>query len=158
LVVLLWVHTSDNAKEKQESAKAQQETRTTLIQTQKEFREFRDEVSSIQKAANAPNAHLETVLDALNQTLGKQRSTPIYPTADQAQRYPIATGTVTLKPAQATTVLTTAVTATSKIQLGNFDDNVSGSLRVTNIVPGVSFDIVSTNGADSGKVFWIMYP
>ncbi len=55
------------------------------------------------------------------------------------------------------TVFNIAVTQTSEIYASGQDDNVSGSLRITNIKPGVSFDIVSSNGADNGKVAWFLY-
>lgn len=54
------------------------------------------------------------------------------------------------------TVDTGAVAADSKVLVSSVDDGVSGALRVTNIVPGVSFDIVSSNGGDNGLVTWVI--
>jgi hypothetical protein len=158
LVVLLWIHANDNAKEKAEATNAQRETRIALIQAQKEFRDFRNEVNDATKRAQQPgptDERLNSVLTALTKTLGKP---PLTVNPPSTALSPVDSGTAILKMAQATTVPSRVVTATSKIQVGSFDDNVSGSLRVTNIVPGVSFDIVSSNGADAGKVFWIIYP
>ena len=64
-----------------------------------------------------------------------------------------ATGRVTLAGGTAP-VSTAAIAALSDVLLSAQDDNVSGALRVSNRVVGVSFDIVSTNGADSGVVSW----
>src|SRR5437764_1704710 len=72
LIALLWIHTSDNAKEKQEAATVQQESRAILIQTQKEFRDFRGEVVEATKRAQQPGTsdeRLNSVLDGLNKTL-----------------------------------------------------------------------------------------
>lgn len=54
------------------------------------------------------------------------------------------------------TVLTNLVTAASKILLTGQDENVSGALRVGTRVNGVSFEIVSDNGADSGFAAWMI--
>ena len=56
------------------------------------------------------------------------------------------------------TVRTTLVRAKSTIVVTGKENSVSGTLRVGNIKPGVSFDILSNNGGDEGKVFWVMYP
>lgn len=160
LVVLLWIHTNDNAKERRETAEAQRHSNELLAQSQKEFREFRTEVVSAQKEANKPGSPDEK-LDRINETLSKALGRPL-PTANPITAptlSPVAKGTAMLKGGQATTVLTKAVTATSKIQVmpvGNSE--ITGRLYPTNIVPGVSFDVVSENGADAGKFFWVIYP
>jgi len=56
------------------------------------------------------------------------------------------------------TVRSSLVRANSTILVTGKDDRVSGALRVTNIKPGVSFDILSNNGGDDGKVYWVIYP
>jgi len=78
-------------------------------------------------------------------------------TKQQTKRDPVS-GTAMLRGGQATTVLTNAVTATSEIRVWTVDSGITGRLYPTNIVLGVRFDIVSENGADSGKVFWKIYP
>lgn len=70
---------------------------------------------------------------------------------------PLDSGTAILRMADATTVRSRAVTATSNIQVSSLDGNVSGPFRIVNIKPGVSFQIESFNGADYGKVAWVMY-
>lgn len=70
-----------------------------------------------------------------------------------------AAGTAILAPGVVdvrVTVLSAAVLADSKIFLSSMDPNVGGSLHVENIVPAVSFDIVSNNGGDAGAVSWML--
>lgn len=55
------------------------------------------------------------------------------------------------------TVITSTVLANSTIQLTGQDGNVSGTLRVESRVDGVSFEIVSDNGTDSGFVGWVIF-
>lgn len=54
------------------------------------------------------------------------------------------------------TVANAAVTADSKIFPASQDAGVTGTLRIENVVPGVSFDIVSNNGGDNGTVAWTL--
>jgi hypothetical protein len=98
-----------------------------------------------------------TFASQVTQPSPSQTPTPSRPATKQTKGNPFS-GTVTLRAGQPTTVLTTAVTAASKIQLLSVGESISGSLHVTNIVPGVSFDIYSDNGADSGNVAWTIYP
>lgn len=56
----------------------------------------------------------------------------------------------------AVTVLTAVVLETSVIVPASMDAGVTGALRVVNIVPGVSFNIVSSNFGDNGEVSWIL--
>lgn len=55
------------------------------------------------------------------------------------------------------TIPSVEVTTDSKILVTSNDDGVFGSLRVSAIVPGVSFTITSSNGGDNGIVAWIMF-
>lgn len=48
------------------------------------------------------------------------------------------------------------VTVNSRVIATGQDENVSGALRAENYVAGAGFDIVSTNGADSGQVLWML--
>jgi hypothetical protein len=60
--------------------------------------------------------------------------------------------------AGAATVNTTAVTASSRIQLTRQEGGVSpGAVFVTARVAGTSFTIGSTNGADTGQVAWELF-
>jgi len=80
LIVLLWIHTSDNAKERQAAIQTQQETRATLVQSQKEFREFRGEVVNAQKELNKPGSadeKLDRINEKLSKALGKPLESPI---------------------------------------------------------------------------------
>ena len=68
-------------------------------------------------------------------------------------------GTVTLvSGTPTTTVSTTVVTASSRIYVTGQSDNggTPGFLRVNNIVPGTSFDIVSSSSGDSSIVAWLI--
>lgn len=67
----------------------------------------------------------------------------------------IASGTAVLVNGSKT-VLTALVTSTSKIFPVSTDPNVTGALRIENVVPGVSFDIVSNETGNAGTVAWMM--
>lgn len=54
------------------------------------------------------------------------------------------------------TVPSAAVLLTSRIICSSMDANVSGALHIENVVPGVSFDIVSSNLGDAGTVAWLL--
>jgi hypothetical protein len=54
-------------------------------------------------------------------------------------------------------VVGSAPNCTSIIHAVGQDDDVSGHLRIRNQVNGVSFDIVSDNGADSGIAGWTLW-
>lgn len=54
------------------------------------------------------------------------------------------------------TVPTAVVVAGSLILPSSMDAGVSHALHVENIVPGVSFDIVSSDGGDNGIVAWVL--
>lgn len=60
--------------------------------------------------------------------------------------------------AGAVTVLTTAVTANSRIFVNaqNYPGGGLGAIDVRNIVPGISFDIFSTSGLDVRAVAWFI--
>jgi hypothetical protein len=58
---------------------------------------------------------------------------------------------------EATTVLTALVAADSMILPLPTDDAITGRLRATNRVAGVSFDVVSDNGADAGSFSWFLW-
>ena len=69
---------------------------------------------------------------------------------------PDHTGTGILLGRAATTIPSTLVAAESSIlPLGN-DAGITGHLYATNIVPGVSFDVASENGADAGAFRWFI--
>src|SRR5437870_5192872 len=94
MVVLLWIHANDNAKEKQDASNAQQESRAILVQTQKEFRDFRGEVVEAAKRGQqvgTSDERLNSVLAALNKTLGRpQQTANLSPPVSLS---PIASGT-----------------------------------------------------------------
>lgn len=72
LIALIWIHTGDAAKEKQQALDAQKEDRVTLLQSQKEFREFRDRVSEIEKKAESDRSIRDgSIRDDLRKALGK---------------------------------------------------------------------------------------
>lgn len=54
----------------------------------------------------------------------------------------------------AVVVASAAITANSKVLVNSQDEGVTGSLRVVDVVPGVSFTIRSSNGGDNGGVSW----
>lgn len=54
------------------------------------------------------------------------------------------------------TVASSLVLSTSKIFPVSMDANVSGTLRIENIVAGVSFNIVSNETGNAGTVAWMM--
>jgi len=93
LVVLLWIHTNETAKEKQDAAQAQQETRATLVQSQKEFREFRGEIVNAQKETAKPGSadeKLDRINERLNKALGKplNSSSALTTVSPPAQSFP----------------------------------------------------------------------
>jgi hypothetical protein len=160
LLLTLTVFQATGHKAEQEDAiSRERHLQESLDRSEKGFSDLRREVVDATKRGQQPGSsdeRLNSVLSDLAKALG--RPVPVASSTTLPSLSPIATGTATLKMMQATTVLTTAVTKTSKILLTGQDDDVLGSLRVTNIVPGVSFDIVSSNGTDAGRVFWIRYP
>ncbi len=54
------------------------------------------------------------------------------------------------------TVLSSVVMSTSKIFPVSMDANVSGVLRIENVVAGVSFDIISNEVGNSGAIAWML--
>lgn len=70
----------------------------------------------------------------------------------------LASGVGILAAAQPVTILDSHVAADSPIRLLPKTDNITGSLRVLNRVAGVSFDVVSNEGSDSGNFKWEIYP
>lgn len=54
------------------------------------------------------------------------------------------------------TVPSAAVLDTSVIVPASMSEGVTGNLRAVNIVPGVSFDIASSNFGDNGEVSWFL--
>ncbi len=85
-------------------------------------------------------------------------SDPSFPIAlgPNSSQVPIQRGIVTLIAGQAT-ALSAFVSSTAQIHLIGQDENAIGTLHIENRVTGVSFDIVSDNGADTGVVSWILY-
>lgn len=69
----------------------------------------------------------------------------------------VGPGTDLLVAAAATTVFSAAVLNTSVIVPVGIDDTITGHLRAFNKVPGVSFDVISDNGADEGAFGWSLY-
>jgi hypothetical protein len=59
---------------------------------------------------------------------------------------------------QPVTILDSHVSANSPIDLMPRADTITGDLRVSNRVAGVSFDVTSSNGADAGNFTWVIYP
>jgi hypothetical protein len=96
LVALLWIHTSNNANEKQQAAEAQKETRATLLQSQKEFREFRGEIVLAQKESNKPGSadeKLSRIDERLSRALGKPTNplgSPVVVSGPQGQQVPLS--------------------------------------------------------------------
>lgn len=70
----------------------------------------------------------------------------------------VATGIGTLAMGLPTTILDSHVTADSPIEAIARGDGITGNLRVSNRVAGVSFDVTSENGADAGNFTWIIRP
>lgn len=66
-------------------------------------------------------------------------------------------GTGTLVAGVATTILEPTTTVNSPILAISMSDGISGNLRVSNRVAGVSFDVSSDNGADAGDFRWFLY-
>lgn len=63
-------------------------------------------------------------------------------------------GNETLVAGEVTTVLSTEVENDSPLDALSMTDDISGRLRCFNRVVGVSFDVVSENGADAGDFRW----
>lgn len=74
--------------------------------------------------------------------------------ADQIAGNTVATGIGTLAINEEVTILTPHVTADSPIRLIPRTEAITGNLRAFNRVAGVSFMVVSDNGADSGNFRW----
>lgn len=70
---------------------------------------------------------------------------------------PHAYGVATLVAGAATTILSAAVTATSPIKFLELDEGITGKLRAINRVAGVSFDVISDNGADAGDFVYYLF-
>ncbi len=70
----------------------------------------------------------------------------------------LATGIGTLAVGLPTTILSALVAADSPIEAVARGDGITGNLRVSNRVAGVSFDVTSENGADAGNFTWIIRP
>lgn len=66
----------------------------------------------------------------------------------------VATGLGTLVAAEAVTILSPDVAADSPIRLVPRTESITGNLRAFNRVAGVSFDVASDNGPDSGNFRW----
>ena len=136
-------HISEQAQLQQALGQAKQ----SLDQTRQEVATLQEQVEEIQAQATRPGNPSEK-LDKIAEILGAR-----IPASTQRT----VRGTAILTNGQVT-VSNSAVTATAEIHASSQDDGVSGTLRVVNIKPGVSFDIVSTNLGDNGKVAWVMYP
>lgn len=70
----------------------------------------------------------------------------------------VAAGNGVLAVAEVTTILDSNVAANSPIMCIPKSEGITGQLRAFNRVPGVSFDVVSDNGADAGNFKWAIYP
>lgn len=68
----------------------------------------------------------------------------------------LAKGTHTLV-ASGDSITAPLVTADSPIQLIPASDSIQGNLHVINRVPGVGFDVYSTEGGDAGSFVWLLY-
>lgn len=69
----------------------------------------------------------------------------------------LASGISTLAAVGTKTVLDPHVAANSPIDAIPIDDGITGNLRISNRVAGVSFDVASDNGVDAGNFKWRIY-
>jgi hypothetical protein len=74
-----------------------------------------------------------------------------------ASQFPRTFGDGVLNAGEATTITQSLVTSTSPIEVTAADDGITGRLYATNRIAGISFDVLSENGADAGNFRWVLY-
>ena len=142
----------DESVERADARVREHHLQESMDQAHKDLGTANNELADIRKTVSQPGAP-DDLVARVQAIVGQKPSSTLAPTAIRGEAM------ITVLGGSAATVRTPYVRSTSQIYLTPQDGStISGTLRPANIKPGVSFDIVSSNGGDEGKVYWLMYP